>query len=48
MLPHGYIQSDQGFGFLDMFMTKEKLSVEIAQVDCVQINNVDFPEPGQN
>lgn len=45
MLPHRNIQSNQGFGFLDMFMTEEELAVEIAQVNRVQINDMNFPEP---
>ena len=30
-----------------MFMSEEKLAVEVAEVDCVKIDNVDFAEAGQ-
>lgn len=43
-LPHGNIQSNQSFGLLNVFMTEEELAIEITQINCVQINNVYFPE----
>jgi hypothetical protein len=30
-----------------MFVSKEELAVEIAQVDCVKVNDVNFAEAGQ-
>ena len=45
MLSHKTGRSNQGFGFLDMFMTEEKLTIEIAQVDRVQIHNMNFSKP---
>jgi hypothetical protein len=30
--------------FLDMFVPEQELSVEIAQINSVEINDVDFPE----
>lgn len=29
-----------------MFVSKEKLAIEIAQIDGVKVNNVDFGEAG--
>lgn len=29
-------------------MTKEELAVEVAEVDCVKINDVDFTEAGED
>ena len=48
MLPHRNIQSNQGFGFLDMLMTEEELAIEIAQVNRIQINDMYFSEPRKN
>ena len=31
-----------------MFVAKKKLSIEVAEVDGVQINNVDLAEAGEN
>ena len=36
------------FGLLDMFMSEEELTVEIAQVDSVKINDVDVAEAGHD
>jgi hypothetical protein len=29
-----------------MFMTEEELAIEITQVDCIKVDDVDFAEPG--
>lgn len=39
--------SYQGFGFPDMFVSEEELSVQIAQVDCVEVDDVNFAEAGE-
>lgn len=31
-----------------MLMTEKELAVEVAEVDCVKINNVDFTEAGED
>lgn len=31
-----------------MFMPEEELAIEIAQIDCIEIDDVDFAEPGQD
>ena len=31
-----------------MLLTKEELTVEVAEVDCVQINDVDLAEAGED
>lgn len=36
--------SHKGFRLLDVLMAEEKLSVQIAQVDCIEIYDVDFTE----
>lgn len=38
----------QSLGLLDMLLTKEELTVEVAEVDCVQINDVDLAEAGED
>ena len=38
----------QSLRFFDMLMTKEELTIEVAEVDCVQIDNVDLPEAGED
>lgn len=38
----------QSLGLLDVFMSEEELSVEIAEVDCVEINDVNLPEPSED
>jgi len=30
-----------------VFKTEEKLAIQIAQVDCIEIDDVDFAKPGQ-
>jgi len=39
---------DKRFRLLDMLMTEEKLSVEVAEIDCVKIDDVDFAEASQD
>ena len=31
-----------------MFMTEEELSVQVAQIDCIQVDDVDLAKPGQD
>jgi hypothetical protein len=38
----------QCLGSLDVFATEEKLSIEIAEVDRIQVHDVDFTEAGQD
>lgn len=38
----------QSLRLLDMLLTKEELTVEVAEVDGVQINDVDLTEAGEN
>lgn len=38
----------QSFRFLDMLLTEEELTVEVAEVDSVQINNVDLTEASED
>lgn len=33
--------------FLDVLLVKEELTIQVAQVDCVQVDNVDFAEAGE-
>lgn len=33
--------------FLDVLLAKEELAVQVAQVDCVKVDNVDFAETGE-
>ena len=40
--------SDQCFWLLYMFISEEELSIEIAQVDGVEIDDVNFAEAGQD
>jgi hypothetical protein len=34
----------QGLGLLDVLITEQKLPVEVAQIDGIQIDNVDLPK----
>lgn len=36
-----------GLGLLDMFVSEQELTVQVGEVDRVQVNYVDFAEPGQ-
>ena len=38
----------QSFRLLYVLLTKEELTVEVAEVDSVQINDVDFTEAGKD
>ena len=38
----------QGLGLLDVFVSEEKLSIQVTQVNGIKINNVDLAEPGHN
>ena len=40
--------SHQSLRLLDMFLTKEELTVEVAEVNGVQINDVDLAEAGED
>ena len=37
-------QTHQGFWFLDMLKTEEKLAIQIAQIYCIEIDDVDSTE----
>lgn len=36
-----------GFGFFDVFEAEEELAIEIAKIDRIEIDDVDFPEAGE-
>jgi hypothetical protein len=36
-----------GFRLLDVFVSEEKLAIEVAEVDCVEIDDMDFAKAGQ-
>lgn len=38
----------QSLRLLDMLLTKEKLPVEVAEIDGIQINNMDLAEAGED
>lgn len=40
--------TNQGFGLLDVFMAKEKLAIEVTQIDCVKIDDVDFAKASED
>lgn len=48
MLVGSLRSSYQGFRAFDMFLSEEKLAVEIAEVDSVEVHNMDFPEPSKD
>ena len=37
----------QSLGLFDVFMSEKKLAVQIAEIDGVKVDNVDFPEARQ-
>lgn len=37
----------QCFRFLDMFVAEEKLTIQIAQIDGIKVNDVNFSKAGQ-
>lgn len=41
------LSTHQGLGLLDVLMAEEELAIEVAQVDCVEIDNVDFAKPSK-
>lgn len=40
----GSMTAHQSLGFLDMFMTEEELTIEIAKIDRIQIDNMYLAE----
>lgn len=38
----------QGLRFLDMFMAKEELAIQVAQVNSIEVDNVNFAEPSKD
>jgi hypothetical protein len=40
--------TDQGLRFLDVLMSEKELSVEIAQINGIEVNDMDFPKPAEN
>lgn len=44
----GDLFGDDGFGLLDMFMSKEELTVEVAEIDGVQIDDVDLAKASED
>lgn len=41
-------QTHQGLWLLDMLMTEKELTVQIAQVDCIEINDVNLTEASEH
>lgn len=41
-------KTHQGFGLLDVFMAEKELSVQVAEVDSIQIDDVHFAEAGED
>lgn len=37
-----------GFALLDILLLEQKLTVEIGNVDCVQVKQCDFAKPSKN
>jgi hypothetical protein len=46
-LARGFL-CDQGLGLLDVLAAEQKLPVQVAQVNRVEVDNVDFAKPGQD
>ena len=42
------VWTHQSFGLLDVLMAKQELSIEITEVNCVQIDDVNLAETGEN
>ena len=38
----------QCLGLLNVLLAEEKLPVEIAEVDCIEVDNVDLAKAGEN
>jgi hypothetical protein len=36
------------FRLLDMFLSEEELAIQIAEIDCIKIDNVNLPKAGQD
>lgn len=41
------IETYDSFWLLDMFVSEEELAVEVAEVDCVEVDDMYFAEAGQ-
>lgn len=39
---------DNGFWFLDVFLSKEKLTVEVGEINGIEIDDMDFAEAGED
>lgn len=46
--PEGNDYTDQSLWFLDMFLSKEELAVQVAEIDCVKVDDVNFTEAGED
>ena len=42
------VSTNQRFRLLDMFVSKEELTIQVAQIDSVKINDVNFAEAGED
>jgi hypothetical protein len=40
--------TNQRLGFLDVLVSEKELSVEIAQINGIEVNDMDFPKPAEN
>lgn len=40
--------TDRGLGFLDVLMAKEKLAIEVTQVDCIKVDDVNVSKAGEH
>jgi hypothetical protein len=40
--------TNQRLRFLDVLMSEKELSVEIAQINGIEVNDMDFPKPAEN
>jgi hypothetical protein len=40
--------ANDGLGFLDMFMSEQKLAIQVAQVNGVKIDNMNLAESRQD
>lgn len=41
------MQSYQCFGFLDVLGAKQELAVQVAEIDCIKVDDVNFAEAGE-
>lgn len=37
----------QGLGFLDMLITEEELAIQIAKVNCIEVDDMNFAKAGK-